>query len=169
MTFQLSSTSSQGSFDLLDAQQIVLTHFQYENWFSSTGSAQFGEDRITIRPRNFWHSAFDVLIDSVDKGDIAFTWQGHILIRLENRVGKTTNYRLKNKGFWGFKFVLENEQELPILQLEPAFQWSKMGYNYSVALVDSNTPTADGELVTLLLACGYGANLYMSMTAAVAT
>ena len=168
MTFQLSSTSSQGSFDLLDARPTVLTHFQYENWFSSTGNAQVGEEQITIKPRNFWHAAFDVRINTVDKGDITFTWQGHVLIRLENRAGLTTNYRLKTKGFWEFTFVLENEQHQPVLQLKPTFQWSKMGYNYHVELDPTNTSAADTDLTMLLLVCGYGANLYMSMMAGAA-
>lgn len=164
MTFQLSSTSGQGSFDLLDAQQTLLTHFQYKNWFSSTGSAVFKETNITIKPRNFWQSAFDVFIDDADKGDIAFNWQGHILIRLE-QAGQTTNYRLKTKGFWGLMFVLEDEQQQPVLHLKPTFQWNKMGYSYDVDLVDMKLAD-DPDLITLLLACGYGANLYMMMMSA---
>ncbi|MBC8156513.1 MAG: hypothetical protein H7Z72_26825 [Bacteroidetes bacterium] len=167
MTFHLSSTSSQGSFDLLDERQTLLTHFQYENWFSSTGSAVFKETNITIKPRNFWQSAFDVLINDTDKGDIAFNWQGHILIRLE-RAGLTTNYRLKAKGFWKFTFVLENEQQQPVLHLEPTFQWTKMGYSYTAELDQTgSTSVADADLILLLLTCGYGANLYMTMMASV--
>ncbi|GAB2559868.1 hypothetical protein [Spirosoma areae] len=169
MNFQLSSTSSVGSFDLLDANGTLVTHFQYENWFSSRGSASVYKDRITIKPRNFWHSAFDVLINEADQGDITFNWQGHILIKLQSRAGHTTNYRLKTKGFWDFRFVLEDEQKMPLLQLEPTFQWSKLAYNYGVAFSDTFTPTPDPNLIVLLLACGYGANLYMTMMASAAS
>lgn len=168
MNFQLSSTSGQGSFDLLDAEQTLLKHFQYESWFSSTGSAVFGEKQILIKPRNIWQSAFDVLINEVDKGDITFNWQGNILIRLE-QAGLTTQYRLKTKGFWKFKFLLEDEQQTPVLQLEPTFEWNKMGYSYRVELAETTTPVADSDLIMLLLVCGYGANLYMSMMTGMGT
>ena len=166
MTFQLSSTSGQGSFDLLDAQQTLLTHFQYENWFSSAGSATVGEDRIVIKARNLWHAAFEVFVNGVNRGDIAFNWQGHILIRLE-QAGQMTNYRLKNKGLWDHKFVLESEQQTTILQLAPKYQWSKMGYSYTAELVQTDGASVAGaDPILLLLTCGYGANLYMSMMSA---
>lgn len=169
MNFQLSSTSGVGSFDLLDAQAAPITHFQYENWFSSTGSATVSNDHITIKPRNFWHSAFDVLINDVDQGDILFNWQGHILIKLQNKAGDITNYRLKTKGLWDFQFILEDEQKMPILTLAPTFQWRKMGYNYGVEFTETFMPETDLHLITLLLACGYGANLYMTMLATAAS
>ena len=106
-----------------------------------------------------------MFINDEDKGDITFNWQGHILIQLQNQSGQTTNYRLKTKGFWGFRFLLEDEQHNPLCQLIPAFQWSKMGYNYGIEFTETFTPTTDSDLITLLLACGYGANLYMSMIA----
>ncbi|GAB3692387.1 hypothetical protein GCM10027592_11280 [Spirosoma flavus] len=166
MNFQLSSTSGTGSFDLLDAQQSLVTHFQYESWFSSTGSASLDNKTVTIKPRNFWHSAFDVLLDDVDKGDIMFNWKGNILIRLQNTSDKWVNYRLKTRGFWEFRFVLEDEQQTPLLQLIPSFKWSQMGYNYQIDFTDTFSPAVNSDLITLLLACGYGTNLYMSTMAA---
>ncbi|GAB4050746.1 hypothetical protein [Spirosoma litoris] len=168
MNFQLVSTTSNGSFDLIDNQEVLITHFQYENWFSSTGSAHLQHDLITIKPRNFWHSAFDVLINGIDKGDITFNWQGHILLHLEEQTGLQKNYRLKAKGFWEFRFVLEDEQHVELLQLIPKFKWSKLAYNYGVEFAEGFDPTTNTDLLVLLLACGYGANLYMTMMAAAA-
>ncbi|WP_080058675.1 hypothetical protein [Spirosoma aerolatum] len=168
MNYQLSSTASNGSFDLIDNKEVLITHFQYENWFSSSGTASFQQDQITIKSRNFWHSAFDVLINGVDKGDITFNWQGHILIRLEEQSGITKNYRLKSKGFWDFRFVLEDEQHMELIQLIPKFRWNKLAYNYGVDFAETFTPAINTDLIALLLACGYGANLYMTMMASAA-
>ena len=168
MNFQLSSTSSAGSFDLLDAQETLVTHFQYENWFSSTGTAILNENSVTISPRNIWHSSFDVFVNDEDRGDITFNWQGHILIRLQDQAGRVTKYRLKTKGFRGFQFMVEDEQHTTLMQLVPTFQWTKMGYNYGVEFAETFRPDTDLSVVTLLLACGYGANLYMAMIATMA-
>ncbi|WP_461089227.1 hypothetical protein [Spirosoma gilvum] len=168
MNFQLSSTASNGSFDLIDGQEVFVTHFQYENWFSSEGNASLQHDQVTIKSRNFWHSAFDVFVNGIDKGDITFNWQGHILIRLVEQSGLSKNYRLKSKGFWDFRFVLEDEQHMELLQLIPKFRWNKLSYNYGVDFAETYNPVTNPDLIILLLACGYGANLYMAMMAAAA-
>ena len=50
--------------------------------------------------------------------------------------------------------------------MHPSFEWQKMHYNYAVQFPENDFTSFDRQL--LLLTCGYGANLYMTMMAAAA-
>lgn len=164
MNFQLTATSSQGSFDVIDVTGVTLTTLHYENWFSSTASATIAGRPVQIKSRNIWQSNFDIFIDGIDRGDLTFNWKGHIIIKFTAESGTTRSFLLKAKGFWQQHFVLENEQGASVLEMHPAFKWQKMHYNYGVQFPENEFSPFDRQL--LLLTCGYGANLYMTMMAA---
>ncbi|WP_019990509.1 hypothetical protein [Rudanella lutea] len=166
MNFQLTSNSGRGNFTITDQEGKALSTIAYESWFSSTASATVDGREVVIKSRNIWSSNFDVFVDGVDRGDITFNWKGHIIIKLTGETGATQTVRLRMKGFWNYHFVLENEQETILMELRPTFKWQKMNYNYDVHFAQDTVSSFDRAL--LLIICGYGANLYMTMMAGAA-
>ena len=160
------SSSGTGNFIIKKESQAVL-ELKYQNWFSSKASTSFGGQSIEIRPKNIWCSKFDIFRSNQDKGDIIFNWKGHIIIRIIDDDAKENSYLLKAKGFWKQHFELTNEKGDLVFVLKPSMNWKKLSYNYEVEKISDEY--GEKMLTELLVYCGFGANLYMTMAAAAAT
>jgi hypothetical protein len=160
-TYTIISKGGIGEFKVLTSTNDYITVFSYKNWFSSSGSANTKLGLVEIKAIDGWESSFHVFCDSNDIGEIHFNWKGNIIITLENSVGEKKTFQLRNvslKSDW----ILEDENEHVILKLHSDTHWTKVDYRYDVQLlreIDIPTPL-------LLIACGYGTNLNMSMIAA---
>ncbi|HYF02975.1 MAG TPA: hypothetical protein VEC36_06335 [Patescibacteria group bacterium] len=162
MQFKITSKNAKGAFDLLKDGRNV-TSFEYENWFSSHGSAVLKSGNFEIRPKNMWHSSFDIIDSGADIGDITMNWRGHIIIPIKTKKAEKT-YILKTTGFWNFSFVLIDDEEREVLRMRPEIKWTKMYYDYTIEVYDETLSVI--ELEKLLVVCGYSTNLYMNMMAA---
>jgi len=61
-------------------------------------------------------------------------------------------------------FILEKENnQILELILQPSINWRKLSYNYEIESISE-----EKQLTELLIYCGFGANLYMTMTMAAA-
>jgi hypothetical protein len=160
-TYTIISKGGIGEFKVLTSTNTYITVFSYKNWFSSSGSANTNLGLVEIKAMDGWESSFHVFCDGNDIGEIHFNWKGNIIITLENRAGEKKTLQLRSvslKSDW----VLEDENEQVILKLHSDTHWTKVDYRYDVQLlreIDIPTPL-------LLIACGYGTNLNMSMIAA---
>lgn len=156
------STSGKGNFIIENNEQRIL-ELSYENWFSSKSSTEFNEKKITIMPKNFWQSKFDIYKNGHDAGDILFNWKGNVIIRLLDSDHKESSYLLKAKGFWKRQFEFLDENENLICTLIPSLSWKNFRYSYAIEQVSTEIP--QDTLVELLVYAGFGANLYMTMIA----
>lgn len=160
-TYTIISKGGVGEFKILTSTNTYVTVFSYKNWFSSSGSANTDLGLVEIKAMDGWESSFHVFCDGNDVGEIHFNWKGNIIITLENRDGEKKTLQLRNvslKSDW----VLEDENEEVILKLHSDTHWTKVDYRYDVHLLrEIDIPTS-----LLLIACGYGTNLNMSMIAA---
>jgi hypothetical protein len=160
-TYTIISKGGIGEFKVLTSTNDYVTVFSYKNWFSSSGSANTSLGLVEIKAMDGWESSFHVFCDGNDIGEIHFNWKGNIIITLENKTGEKKTLQLRNvslKSDW----VLEDENGDIILKLHSDTHWTKVDYRYDVQLlreIDIPTPL-------LLIACGYGTNLNMSMIAA---
>ncbi len=150
-----------GEFKVLTSTNDYITVFTYKSWFSSAGSAHTKLGKIEIKAMDGWESSFHVFLDGADIGEIHFNWKGHIIITLENSAKEKKTFQLRNvslKSDW----VLEDEEENQILKLHSDTHWTKVDYRYDVEMLRD----IDIPVPLLLIACGYGTNLNMSMIAA---
>lgn len=160
-TYTIISKGGIGEFKILTSTNDYITVFSYKSWFSSSGSANTKLGLVEIKAMDGWESSFHVFCDGNDIGEIHFNWKGNIIITLENTAGEKKTLQLRSislKSDW----VLEDENEDVILKLHSDTHWTKVDYRYDVQLlreIDIPTPL-------LLIACGYGTNLNMSMIAA---
>ena len=69
-------------------------------------------------------------------------------------------FMLRNsvKGRW----VLEDERQHELLTMQSESHWTKVNYEYKVSVKEDISV----DTTELLIACGYGTNLHMSMVAA---
>jgi hypothetical protein len=150
-----------GEFKVLTSTNDYITVFSYKNWFSSSGTANTNLGLVEIKAMDGWESSFHVFCDRKDIGEIHFNWKGNIIITLEDDRGEKKTFQLRSvslKSDW----VLEDEQEETILKLHSDTHWTKVDYRYDVDLLrDVGVPVP-----LLLIACGYGTNLNMSMISA---
>ena len=160
-TYTIISKGGIGEFKVLTSTKAYITVFSYKNWFSSSGSANTNLGLVEIRAMDGWESSFHVFCDGNDIGEIHFNWKGNIIITLEDKAGDKKTMQLKNvsiKSDW----VLEDENGDVILKLHSDTHWTKVDYRYDVELFrEIGIP-----IPLLLIACGYGTNLNMSMIAA---
>ncbi|HEY0655786.1 MAG TPA: hypothetical protein VGD65_21775 [Chryseosolibacter sp.] len=160
-TYTIISKGGIGEFKVLTATNEYITVFSYKNWFSSAGSANTKFGKVEIKAMDGWESSFHVFCDGNDVGEIHFNWKGNIIITLENAGGEKKTMVLKNvslKSDW----VLQDENADVILTLHSDTHWTKVDYRYDVQLLRD----VDIPIPLLLIACGYGTNLNMSMIAA---
>lgn len=160
-TYAIISKGGVGEFKILTATNEYVTVFSYKNWFSSSGSANTVLGKVEIKAMDGWESSFHVFCDGNDVGEIHFNWKGNIIITLENTAGEKKTLLLKSvslKSDW----VLEDEHEKPIVKLHSDTHWTNVDYRYDVQVLDD----IDIPVPLLLIACGYGTNLNMSMIAA---
>jgi hypothetical protein len=150
-----------GEFKILTSTNDYIAVFSYKNWFSSSGSANTTVGLVEIKAMDGFESSFHIFNEAKDIGEIHFNWKGNIIITLEDSAGKNQTMVLRSvslKSDW----VLEDENENVILKLHSDTHWTKVDYRYDVQLFRDN-----GIAIPLLLiACGYGTNLNMSMIAA---
>jgi len=166
MAFQIDSTSGKGNFTVRKEGKEVIT-VDYQGWFSSKASATLNGSSLEIRPRNIWQSNFDILIDGVDHGDIIFNWKGNVIIRKANvRTESEDEFMLRSKGFWKQHFELLDHSDRVYLRMFPKFNWKTFTYSYAVEQGDHDL--SDEQITEMLIYCGFGANLYMAMTAGAA-
>ena len=156
----IKSTSSVGNFEIENHEGINILELSYTNWFSSKATTILDSTNIEIKPKNIWASKFDILKNGIDKGDITFNWKGNIIIRLENDENQENEYLLRVTGFWNSGFELIDKNDIKILSMKPNFNWKKISYNYEV---EHTSNTDEHTLTELLIYCGFGANLYMTM------
>lgn len=159
---KLTSSSGKGDFTLVKENQKIF-ELKYTNWFSSKARTALGEEMIEIRPQNIWCSKFDIFKQDLDQGDIIFNWKGNIIIRLMQEEGVEKSYLLRAKGFWNQSFELTDEADHVILLFAPSMNWKKLNYNYDVQQISEEYD--EQRIHELLIYCGFGANLYMTMMA----
>lgn len=156
--YSIVSKGGVGEFSIFDPKNNYITVFSYKSWFSSSGSAPIKEGVIEIKSKNAWESSFTIFLDGKEIGDLQFNWRGNIVITLDDLSGKRNNFLLKNVSL-KFDWVLEDESEQPVLKLHCESHWTKLNYRYDVEVIDNHNTSIN----TLLVACGYGTNLNMSM------
>ena len=147
-----------GEFKVLTSTNEYVTVFSYKNWFSSSGTADTSVGRIEIKAMDGWESSFHISCKGNDIGEIHFNWKGNIIVTLENSAKEKKTLQLRSvslKSDW----VLEDELAEPIVKLHSNTHWTKVDYRYDVEVLrDVGIP-----IPLLLVACGYGTNLNMSM------
>ena len=159
------STSGKGNFKI-ERDSVEILELVYQNWFSSTASTTYNKTEIEIKSKNVWGSKFDIFKNQIDKGDIIFNWKGDIIIRLIDQSNNESSWLLKSKGFWKQQFELSDENDNLVCILRPNMNWSKLNYNYEIEYF---LDTIDQEMIIqLIIYCGFGINLYMTMMAGVA-
>lgn len=150
------STPGNGNFKIENNEHKLL-ELNYKNWFSSTASTNFNNKEIEIRPKNFWHSSFDIFHNGKDVGDISFNWMSNAIITIKNE-----KYLLKAIGLWGLKFEFLDENEDRMFLIKPSLKWNKLKYDYEIELIAENYEL--NQLIELLIYVGFGANLHMTAT-----
>lgn len=55
-------------------------------------------------------------------------WRGHIVFTFQDE----QEFILKAKGTFFNKYIIENKDGEKLIQFDPAFNWSKFDYNYSI-------------------------------------
>ncbi|HEY0741758.1 MAG TPA: hypothetical protein VGD40_09855 [Chryseosolibacter sp.] len=150
-----------GEFKILTSAGDYITVFSYKNWFSSAGSANTSLGKVEIKAMDGWESSFHIFCDGQDIGEIHFNWKGNIIVTLENSEREKKTLQLRSvslKSDW----VLEDEHGDPLVKLHSDTHWTKVDYRYDVEVLrDAGIP-----IPLLLIACGYGTNLNMSMVSA---
>jgi hypothetical protein len=159
--FTILSKGGVGEFKILTANNDYIAVFSYKNWFSSSGSANTTGGLVEVKAMDGFESSFHIFNDDRDVGEIHFNWKGNIIITLEDKSGQNKTMVLRSvslKSDW----VLEDEKENTILKLHSDTHWTKVDYRYDVELFHDYGIS----IPLLLIACGYGTNLNMSMIAA---
>jgi hypothetical protein len=157
-TYVIISKGGVGEFKVLTSANDYITVFSYKNWFSSAGSANTDLGKVEIKAMDGWESSFHVFLEGKDIGEIHFNWKGHIIITLETKSGERKTLQLRNvslKSDW----ILEDENEKQILKLHSDTHWTRADYRYEVQMLGE----IDIPIPILLITCGYGTNLNMSM------
>lgn len=157
---KINTIDSKGSFVIKNETTDLLTVL-YEKWFSSRAKTNLNETELIIKPKNIWHSKFDILKNGIDKGDIVFTWKGDIVITLEDQIGNHKEWLIKTKGFWDYRFEVFNSSEKMILMLKPELNWKNFKYNYGIKVLEKNL--TENEILELILYSSFGVNLYNSI------
>lgn len=165
--YKLAAKSGKGNFDIVTPDEQVLTSFTYEDWFASKGVSEFNGNEYEFKPANIWWSKINVYRNGILTGDIVFNWKGNIIIQLKTQNGEEKKFALIAKGVWNFRFVLEDEHNQELLVMTTSFKWNKLHYEYLVNT--SNGGSENTDFIELLLCCGYGANLYMTMMTVIAS
>jgi hypothetical protein len=109
--YKLTAKSIRGNFDVLSSDGAVLTTFDYQDWFASSGKASYNGNMYELKPKNLWMTSIDVYKNGEDIGDIHFNWKGHIIIKLKKGEEPEKRYVLAAKGFWNFRFVLATQDQ----------------------------------------------------------
>jgi hypothetical protein len=157
-TYSILSKGGIGEFQIMNAPGNFLTVFSYRNWFSSNGSAPTPNGLIEIRSKDHWQTHFNILRDGHEIGDILFNWKGNIVITLESKMKGPEKFLLTDTGKHS-DWTVNNEQDQVILIMHSDTHWSKVSYRFDVTV--KIHPGVD--ILELLIACGYGTNLNMSM------
>ncbi len=156
---KVESIDSKGGFVIKDESTDFLK-VSYKKWFSSQAETNLNGISLIIKPKNIWQSKFDILKNGIDKGDIIFTWRGHIVISLEDKIGNSNEWIVKTRGFWDYRFEVSNSDEKLILILKPNFNWKNFKYNYEIKIQEEDID--ENEILELILYACFGANLYKS-------
>jgi hypothetical protein len=161
-SMKIVSSSGKGNFKLLEADREVY-ELEYTNWFSGKATVLYQGNSITLKPKNIWTSKVDIFRNDRSIGDLTFTLSGEVIIRIEKSPEKDSNYILKNKGMWKLRFELYDDTDTLLLTMTSINNWTKLSYDYDIALEGADLPANPGEL---LVYCGYAANLYLAHTSA---
>jgi hypothetical protein len=159
--YKIISKGGVGEFSIVDSKGDYLTVFSYKKWFSSNGSAPTKRGKVSIKTQGGWETGFTIYRDKLRIGEIVFNWKGNIVIALKNKDSRIQKFMLKHIGKKS-KWVLEGENEHELLSMQSDTHWARVNHEYNV-LVKENIPV---DITELLIACGYGTNLNMSMIAA---
>jgi hypothetical protein len=160
-TYTIISKGVVVEFTILTSSNDYVTVFVYKNWFSSSGSANTKIGKVEIKAMDGWESSFHVFCDGNDVGEIHFNWKGNIIIKLENTAGEKKSLALRSVSLRS-DWILEDENGNAIVKLHSDTHWTKVDYRYDVQVLED----LDIPVPLLLIACGYGTNLNMSMIAA---
>jgi hypothetical protein len=139
---------------------------EYESWFSFKAEITLADQhRYAVRPKGFWGTTIEVKEQEEVLLDFKMNWKGQILIR--TLFGGTEDfYILRHKGLLKSVFILQHQDETPLLSVESDFKWTQLTVDYQLEAAAAFEQLPHKEL--LLLTAIHCANYYMTMLAAAA-
>lgn len=129
----------------------------YENQLFLT--AEIGltnSERYQIKPVGFFGTSISVTKNDREIASLVMNWSGQIVISYQDG----EEYLLKLNNFFHGKYIMENKNKEPFIQLDPKFNWRAFQYNYDISYnISGDHPSKD----TLLLLLGvYAANYFIA-------
>lgn len=152
-------STNRKTFQLTENGQF-LGELIYESLVSLKAEIKFpNSDVYRIEHVGIFDTSINVTKNGTEIAKLAMNWRGQIEFNFHDG----QEYILKAKGLLADNFILENNNEEKLFQLDPQLNWKKLNYNYDIAF--DNKP----QTILLVLLGVYAANYFMaSMSGAMA-
>jgi hypothetical protein len=108
-----------------------------------------------LAPVGFFDSKIVVTKNDTEIASLEMNWNGKIVITFT----QDRKYVFKLDSFFNHKYILQNDQEETLVQLDAKFDWRKFRYHYDISYDITNN--AQNEYLIPLLAV-YAANYFIS-------
>ena len=135
----------------LTEKEALLGTLTYLKWHSYDADIEISGEKFALRSKGLFSSQI-IITNKAEMGFLKLHWDGTVSFALENN----ETYKLKIKGFFFNKYVVENAQKEMIFEIFPKFSWKHFIYNYDLIAVNKINP-----LVALLGI--YAAGYYISV------
>jgi len=136
----------------LTENEALLGTLTYLKWHSYDADIEISGEKYTLRSKGLFSSQISITKNETEVGSLNLHWDGTVSFVLENN----ETYKLKIKGNFFNKYVVENEKNEIVSTIHPKFSWKHFIYNYDLIPVNKINP-----LVALLGI--YAAGYYISV------
>jgi len=132
----------------LTENEALLGTLTYLKWHSYDADIEISGEKYTLRSKGLFSSQISITKNETEVGSLNLHWGGTVSFVLENN----ETYKLKIKGNFFNKYVVENQKNEIVFTIHPTFNWKHFVYNYVLIRVSEIDP-----LVALLgiYAAGY--------------
>jgi hypothetical protein len=154
------------TFQLTENGQL-LGELIYENLFFFKAVIKLSNSEFyKIEPAGFFGTSLTVKKNEDEIAKLVMNWRGQIVISyIDGR-----EFVLKLHSFFSGKYIIENQNQENLIQLEAKFNWREFQYNYDISYNITNDGKSKDTLLLLLgvyaanyfIACMSGANAGMA-------
>lgn len=116
------------TFQLIENQRL-LGELIYESLFHSKAEIKLSNsETYQIKPVGIFRTTTVVTKNGAAIANLKMNWRGQMLIAFQ--YGQ--EYVLKGKGMFYSKYIIENQEQEKLMELDPKFNWRKFRYNYNI-------------------------------------
>lgn len=114
----------------------LLGTLSYLKWHSYDADIEISGEQYTLRSKSLFSSQIIITKNETEIGFLKMHYDGTVSFAIEN----DSHFKLKIKGWFFNKYVIEDAQNVSVLMIDPKFSWKDFVYNFDLIPANETNP-----------------------------